>query len=408
MKSGLLLAVAFGAAAPVATAAAASLTGASPGFHYFWKQDATMADHDAAMVDCAVRMRAMVNGSDAMTAISSSTGGGLAGALIGGIIDNNENRQGSAANTEGCMALKGWSVVALSDEEGHAMEAPDDPAAVHEKLKSYVEALAPRGPVLRGPFANELAVGNFVVEKARDLEEVSFSVRATRDLRDMAVEAAGDLKPPKPPKLPDGVKAPKPAKAEKADALAIATTGARLVMRVSYSRGSASLFDVMFNRLTPDGAEVVYDGAATAAKTVLAKSGKGERNGVKYFDYVIPVPPGVWKLGALTNIQYAADLCLGAPAFVVGEDETVFVGEMTIREAGGYPLSADIAVAREILAANPALAEKVRPVAWTNGFTADCFGSYAYAYEIPGAPFVGAAAVASSSDTISSEAAPDE
>lgn len=105
------------AAAVISNAAgAASLTGSSPGFHYFYKQGATIDEHDAALVDCAVRLRAMVNGSDMTTAIAAGSGGGILPALVGAVIDNNENRQGHAANMEGCMAIKGWSVVALTED----------------------------------------------------------------------------------------------------------------------------------------------------------------------------------------------------------------------------------------------------------------------------------------------------
>ena len=79
-------------------AAAQSLTGSSPGFHFFHKPGATMAEHNDALVDCSVATRGLVNGSDAMGAVTAATGGGLLGAIVGGVIDNNENRQGAAAN----------------------------------------------------------------------------------------------------------------------------------------------------------------------------------------------------------------------------------------------------------------------------------------------------------------------
>lgn len=374
----------------IAVANAQSLTGSSPGFHYFHKPGANMAEHDAALVSCAVATRAMVNGSDAMTGIAASTGGGLLPALIGGIIDNNENRQGDAANAENCMALRGWSVVGLTNEEGESIEEPDEPATIHAKLVPLVEAIEPAGPILRGPFANELFDGDFQIGQALDLEEVSLSVRAVRDLTEAAIEAAGELKPPKPPKLPRGIRAPKPAKAIKASALAGADPALSfLVMRVSAEKNSAIvLFDVTFNRLAADGSEVVYDGDVVTARTSLAKTAKGEKDGVKYADYVIEVPPGMWKLGTLSSVAFATDLCFGAPAFEVKAGETVVIGEIRLRDTGGYPLTQNLALAGEILAANPRLAENAKLAEFTNGFLSDCFGSYAYAYEIPGAPFI--------------------
>jgi predicted lipid-binding transport protein (Tim44 family) len=66
----------------------ASLTGSSPGYHYFWKAGAAIGEHDAAVIDCAVRTRAMINGSDAGSGVAAATGaaGGFAGGLVGGLI----------------------------------------------------------------------------------------------------------------------------------------------------------------------------------------------------------------------------------------------------------------------------------------------------------------------------------
>lgn len=390
---------------------AALLTGSSPGFHYFWKPGATMDDHDAALVDCAVRLRAMVNGSNAMdssTAATSSAaaqagsfaGGaavGLAGALFGGIIDNNENRQGAAANTEGCMAIKGWSVVALTEEEGRAMEQPDEPAAIRERLRRYVEAASASGPVLRGPFANELASGNFEVDTAKDLEEVSMSVRASRDKADAAVTAAGKLKPPKPD-LPEAVKMPKKIKPMKSEELIAAGpdhafVAIRIVGRKNTMAKSTSL---IFQRLQQSGAEVVYDGAPSTIEIGPKVTNKGRVGDEKYEDYVVQAPPGRWKLAGVARYLYGASLCFGAPAFEASVGEVRFLGVMRLRDEGGYPLTADLAVPGEMFVSNPALSEKVKAAEWTNGFTADCFGSYAYAYEVLGAPFVDMNALARS------------
>lgn len=404
------------------SANAASLTGSSPGFHYFYKQGATMEAHDAALVDCAVRLRAMVNGSNTFIP-APATGGGFASGfaagalagLIGGVIDNNENRQGDAANTEGCMAIKGWSVVALSREEGLAMEEPGEAAAIHEKLQPLVEADAPPGAIMRGPFANELAVGDFKVGRARDLEEVSMSVRATRDQSKAAIEAVGDLKPAKPD-LPEDVKKPKTGKAlRSAEFAAAETERAYLVVRLVGRKSTmAKAVSLAFKRLANDGSEIVYDGSTTILEAGSRSTNKGEIGGVKYFDYVFEVPQGRWKFAEIAQFQYGVTLCFGAPAIEIEDGDVLYLGAMDVGGDGGYPIETDMAVAREILAANPALAEKVTPAEWTNGFTADCFGSYAYAYEMPGAPFIdmpslaraaaSAGTVESPSDTNPSEA----
>ncbi len=391
MKLRWLLGASGAFCAAVATAGAASLTGSSPGYHYFWKAGATIDDHDVAVVDCAVRLRAMVNGSDAMTAVAASTGGGLAGALIGGIIDSNENRQGDAANMEGCMAIKGWSVVALPFAEGEAIRDLDEAAPIREKLAPLVGAAVPQGPVLRGPFANELAEGDFTVDVAKDLDKASLSVRATKPAAKAAVDAAGALKPPRPD-LPKGVKAPKAIKGLKADEFAGADPAkAYVVFRLS---GPGRMIDgaaLTFSRLAADGTEVVHDGAAITAFLGYAKGRRFQRvedASGKHNDHVVEAPPGVWKLATISQGAYDADLCFGAPAFELKAGETVYLGEMTLSN-GGYGLDATtLDAGRTILAANPAIADRVKTPEWTNGFTSDCFGSYAYAFEVPGAPFI--------------------
>jgi hypothetical protein len=295
------------------------------------------------------------------------------------------------------MAINGWSVVALTEVEGNAMEQPDDPATIHEKLRAYVEAPSPLGPMLRGPFANELAVGDFETGPAKDLEEVSLSVRATRDQREAAIDAAGELKPAKP-NPPQGVKAPKSIKTLKSDLIAGADASrAYIHLRLVGDSAAVNTTHVILSRLDAAGAEVIYDGRPTTALIGNLKGsavGKGKVAEDKYYDFMIEAPEGRWKVATITHQVYAADLCFGAPAFELAPGEAVTLGAMSVRKTGGYPLSQDIAVAKEILAANPVLAEKVKTAEWTNGFTSDCFGSYAYAYEIPGAPFVDMEALA--------------
>ena len=399
-----------------APAMAASLTGSSPGYHYFYKQGATMEEHDAALVDCALRTRALSQGagiSDDLLMQSASTGGygggfvgGALAGLIGGIVDGNEERQGDAANTENCMAIKGWSVVGIDDVEGEAIRQLDAPAPIGDRLRPFVEAPSAAGPVLRGPFANELAVGTFAVGPATDLDKQSLSVRATRDRSKAAVEQAGELKPPKP-NPPKGVKAPKALKMIKAvDFAAASPEKSYVILRVVGGGVRPDSVILALGRLAPDGTEVVYDGAAIAALIGATPTiGKGSLEGNKYRDFAVEAPPGRWKLAAISS-GMAADLCFGAPAFDLGEGEVVSLGVLTLSKSGGYPLTQDLAVAREILAANPALAEKVKAAEWTNGYASDCFGSYAYAYEIPGAPFVDMDALARGAAAAPDDASP--
>lgn len=373
------------------SAFAQHLTGSSPGFHYFYKPGADMASHNADLVACDVATRGLINGSDAMTGIAAASGGGMLGAIVGGVIDNNENRQGAAANAENCMAFKGWSVYGLDDAQGKALEAFDsDPPALRAELTPFVEAMEPIGVRWRGPFANELATGGFKVREAADLEEVSLSRRAVKDLSDAAIEAAGELRPPKPPK---GVKAPKPVKAVKdKDIATVDAANAQIILSMTGDRQALNMHSITLHRLADDGSEIVYDGApaiSVLGGNLTPKIRKGGEGDNRRYDFLAEIPPGIWKIATISWGAFAADLCFGAPAFAIHEGETLFLGTMRLSDDGGYPIDqTELSVAHAILEPLPELAALVKPAALTNGFTSDCFGSYAYAYEQPGSPFV--------------------
>ncbi len=373
---------------------AQSLTGSSPGFHYFYKAGVGMDAHDADLVTCSVAIRGLVNGSDAMTGIAASTGGGLLPALVGGMIDSKENRQGAAANIENCMAMKGWSVVGISEEQGELIKALDEPVAIHSALMPLVETTEPKAVVLRGPFANELATGDFLIGEAGKRGEISLSVRAVRNRTDEAIEDAGKLKPPKPPKLERGVKAPKPIKTMKDDGLTNTDPSASyVVLRIQGgNRVIVKGTSLMLHRLHSDGTEVVYDGTPVTAiiggygNPKVAKTKDGER---RLYDFVAKIPPGQWKIASISFAHFATDLCFGAPAFNIGEGEALYLGDMTLGETGGYPLdNGNLDLAKSILTPAPGLAANVQAAVYMNGFTSDCFGSYAYAYEVEGAAFI--------------------
>jgi hypothetical protein len=289
------------------------------------------------------------------------------------------------------MAIHGWSVIGLTETEGHALEDFDeDQTTMREQLTTYVEASEPRGAILRGPFANELAVGNFVTGPAADLEEVSLSIRAVKDLTEAAVAAAGKLEPPKPPK---GVKRPKPHKPIKSDAASsLSPEGAQIVLSMTGSRLNLNMTSLTLQRLADDGTEVVYDGMPTTTSlggNLTPKFRKTDEGDMRRYDFVVEVTPGIWKISTIGNGAFAADLCFGAPALMINAGETLYLGEMALSGEGGYPLDqSSLGIARAILADAPAIAERVQVAALTNGFTSDCFGSYAYAYDQPGAPFL--------------------
>lgn len=249
-----------------APALAASLAGSSPGYHYFWKSGASIEAHDEAVIDCFVRLRAMQIGSDSLTGVADQeavTGG--VGGIIGGLLEGAENREGLTANLEGCMAIKGWSVVGLTPAEGKAIKGLKDAARMHEKLAPLIGLPEAAGPILRGPFANELATGQFLIEPARPFDEISLSARAVKPAASAAVRAAGELVPKKPT-FRQQLRGPEALGRLNARKLGAADPSKSYIVLRLY--GDTPKFErggVVLSRLAADGTEIVYDGAATAA-----------------------------------------------------------------------------------------------------------------------------------------------
>ena len=76
---------------------------------------------------------------------------------------------------------------------------------------------------------------------------------------------------------------------------------------------------------------------------------------------------------------------VGAPVFEVAAGEAVYAGSYSADHA--LPVM-DLDLARSAFPELSAVPDKIRPASWTNGARGKCVGSYLYALEIPGQPFV--------------------
>lgn len=379
----------------------------SEGFHYFNKPGARMDDHDGDLLDC-IQAGRFLDQPDATTATSTAgAAGGFLGALAGGVADGLASarleRRGIAANTENCMVVKGWRVVGVDPKRGEELDDFADPE-IRPVIAEWVGLDAPPGPILREPFANDLLAANADFELAKKAGESSLSVRSYRDILRTEINSYYGLdgavpsttpRPDRPLKEPDRFRSDRPTVVTAKDLAAADPEASYLVFRVTGARARGARTGPYFIRLDPDKNHRALDGDAwvMAANFKRTRFESDSESGEFTMDFVAKVPPGTWALAGLRKDAGGEDLivstCLGAPVFTITAGATVYAGSMILPRDGGFPLNvADMEVAKSILAANPALAEKAESAAYENGHRLVCSGAYMYAYEVPGAPFV--------------------
>jgi hypothetical protein len=378
---GLVLAAMAGAiATPVM--AQTDLTRSAGGYTYFNKPGADMEIHDADLRECRHQALQMVQ-PDLNT--NAGAGHGLIGALVAAVIegamDSMYERRGLAANIENCMVVAGWRVVRMPDQDGQALAARDQFGQANQ-LAGLVGAQDTQGEVVR-TYGNEIAAGGAVVfAQAGDLDKPSLSLTALAPLEEESVEK------PDLPKMEKSARPPKPLAPEK---LGQTPEGYAVVVVRLRGSGLQNGETLTLERAGPyieipawvDG----QPASATASLPMkfLVKGGSRLEKTTAF-----AVPPGRWRLAGLSQGLFQLSLCLGAPAFDVAAGEVVFAGDFDL-SASTVP-DLDPATARAALAAAPALAERVRPAVYVNGYKSQCGGAaYLYAYEIPGAPFANAA-----------------
>ncbi|WGM38229.1 hypothetical protein [Caulobacter sp. NIBR1757] len=382
MRSALLLAAGLAALTPSVLAtpvlAQVNLTQASKGYTYFHKAGADIDGHEAAVKDC------IVQASRAAQTDPHSMGSGdilidvvVTPLLVGGIA-RGINTNADAANIENCMVVRGWSVVGLDPKEGGAIaRLPADQQRA--ALAPWVGAAQPHGTVLRR-FGNDLTRAATKFEgRPGGLDKLSLSISAVDQLPD-----PGRPRVPRPA-LYKLVQAGKVSEAVPAAEIANVGPGETVIVFRMTSVGGIEFTGI---HLT------LGDGTVTEVGSRIAIHQPNSTVWEKKTEelLVFRVPAGRWrmeKLRSALDIQSSLNLCLGAPAFDVAEGEAVFGGSIAIKGDGRFVPLMDIEPARQLLTANPALAQRLKPAAWVNGTTAPCGNdSYQYALEIPGAPTV--------------------
>jgi hypothetical protein len=381
-----------------------SLVSPSRGATYFNRPGATLeghrADLDACRADVAPLIQPFPNSSGAAVAAGSY---GLAGALVGTAMDAQAQLVATLkamhANYENCMVVRGWRVVQLDASVGEELDDLDA-EALAARLAPMVGAETPEGRVVRG-FNNEIAergttlymfprepdmtslslqlLPESYLEQPRRRMNRSISSMTTAEIRAQAEERRRTLEVARVQSDALIGRSRRFLEPTAADEIASLPSDATLIVVRAYGAGGAGLVLVR-----SDAAEGEDENDSLFAQAPVPR----RRDPAEERTYVFAVPPGNWRLTALSPGPVLTSLCLGAPSFNVAAGEVVFAGSFGFGQSGPRM---DLALdpARVALAPAPALAERVQAASYTNGDTFQCGApaSYIYAYEIDGAPF---------------------
>jgi hypothetical protein len=374
----LYFATALGLAATPAFAA--DLTKTSDGYTYFNKPGAAVAAHDADVRECRVQGARLYQPDTSAPVYAPGLAGAIGVAIGKAIVAAANNAKGRAVNLENCMVVKGWRVVALSQEDGEAADKLDA-AGKAARFGPLIGAAEPQGTIVR-VFENDAlaTTNNSMFVPARNTRKAVLSVDAMGDPPEKDEKAP---KPAPPPKMPKSAKPPLPLKAE---ALGEIPAGTALV--VVNIRGSSAL-SAAFERVGPDDKTPAWadgkPGAFTTSHPVKVSTLTGGPDGTVQ---VFAVPPGQWRLSSLSAGLFTVSLCLGSPSFEVAAGEVVYAGAFDAAATNNrVGPDLDLRPAKAVFPALSGLGDKVRPASYVNGSRGACAGAYMYALETPEQPF---------------------
>jgi hypothetical protein len=330
------------------------------GYHYFHKTGATMQAHDEAVKNC-VRL---VNG----LWLDNGSGYGL----VGSVLDGMHTELAVPANVEHCMVAFGWEVMQIDEARGKALAAGSREAR-HEALAQWVGSPAPEGRMARR-FVNDITDPATVWDgRSWGSDKPSLSITSQAPFN----EKPG---PYTLPKFPNTAFPPQSLNARQIAALP--SDASVIVVRATLAEAKG-FRTMVFNRAGPDGYQPAWADGQPAAFRFSTPPLMSNRDKT----YVFRVPPGKWRLAGLSSAYGFTSFCYGAPAFEVKPGEAVFAGTFSAGHPGQLVPVMDLAPMTGALKDAPALLARLKPATWVNGSWERCSGAYAYAFEIPGAPF---------------------
>lgn len=341
------------------------------GYTYFNRAGATVERHNADLGSCMGEAVKTIS-ADAM--LSGGRNDGLVGNLIAGGLASAANRGTTASAVENCMIVKGWRVVLLPEAKGQALAGMTD-ADVAAELGKWIGVSEPEGKVFRA-------------------------------WRNEAADAAIERWSLRPPHINDGLLSLRLLKLgdvrDARKAVVASPTGSspiltRDMLKVDKSWPSSRYEPAKMPKLPENGAVLIFGMAGGITALELERVGSDPavrpvtldhkpdrfRAFGKWGAYI--VPPGRWRIRAMTKALLTINMCLGSPAFEIKSGEVLFGGAFDLNGSQFGP-DMDIAKAKAWLGQG-ALADRVAPVAWSNGSTGECGDSTIFALEFPGYPF---------------------
>jgi len=367
------------AATAVAPAwAGAKLNETSAGFTYYNKPGANLIAHDTDVAVCRNLASATYQPLPRTTVVVQGGVYGLIGVAIGeGIASQILSHRGHLVNIENCMVVKGWRVVALDQTEGQAL-ADGDKKSRTEKVRDWVGAVTPHGTIVR-TFNNDALDRGTVMFLAANPAGHPLSTDATVKIPepDRQPESEAELNAPEKPII-------KPLRPLKPEELGGVPAGSALIAVTVSGVGDNRLF---FQRVGPKAdTPAIADGKPadfTVAQAYQSFAKAGEAGGTTV---VYAVPPGRWRLAAMSAGEFSVNFCMGAPSFAAAAGDVVYAGAFDMDSKTLTP-DMTLAAAKGVFPGLSTLGDKLRPAEWINGSTGVCGGVYIYALEFPDRPF---------------------
>jgi hypothetical protein len=155
---------------------------------------------------------------------------------------------------------------------------------------------------------------------------------------------------------------------------------------------------LLFQRLGPDPTRPAWqqDGKIDVFFAEFPVNKKVKKGGLVEASFVLELPPGRWTYMGVYGLPSAgirmpiiASFCLGAPVFDLGEGEVLYAGTFGIGILEGQIApDTNLDGIRHLTNAAPGLLDRLKPAPWMNGGRFSCDGTYIYALETPGRPFL--------------------
>jgi hypothetical protein len=383
LRFNVTLAIAMTAAAANAVAAdidELNLGRMTTGYTYYNRPFANSALHDADVATCLIDAANMRSFQEELR----GNMGGVLGVLLEGARADSANRGVVAASLENCMVVRGWRVVHLGDDEGKqlSMLPAGELAAT---LAPWIGAKFPHGTVVR-EWRNDAAMGavnHFSLHaqhtKNGQLSLLAVQTNVSEALRNNQSTNANPSQYKMNIKL-DPKWRKTPLKPEMLDSVSSDAT-ILLVNVAGFSVRQGNGF--IFSRVGPDTITPpsTVDHGTDDIKAFGSTLAGGSEGKIMAF----AVPPGQWRIQAMSNGGLTLNFCLGAPMFQAKAGEVVYAGRLDMKQDVLVP---DMSLDRvKAWMAGAKAADRIKPVLWRNGSRGKCSPNSIYALEFPGSPF---------------------